>query len=136
MRLLAHHDDAGATRALAGTVEVDEEHARQAVGLELAVAHLELHARTDQRGAQVRVAVPEQGAVAARQVRVGVGPRLNLFEVLETRVAERGPVVLLGEDGLEAVAQVGLQEGVARGRVVVVELLDEERAGGVTGVGG
>ena len=81
----------------------------------------------------MRVAVPEQGAVAPWEVGFRVRPALDLLEVAKAGVAVRLPVALLGEDPVQAVREVGLHEGVAGRGHVVVELLGVDGAGRVAG---
>lgn len=125
--LLSNNDNANLAGALASAVIVNEEDAGQAVHLELAVGNLEGLVATDDGGAQVGVAVPEHGAVATRQVGRRARPGLDLLEVIQARVAVGAPVVLLGEDLVQAVREVGLEEGVTRRGGVVVILLGEDR---------
>lgn len=131
--LIPHHNDAKLAGALAGAVEVDEEDAREAVHLEPAAGDLEGLAAAHEHGAQVRVAVPEQGAVAPGEVGLGVRPALDLLEVAKAGIPVRPPVALLREDPVQAVREVGLHEGVARWRHVMVELLGVNGAGRVAG---
>ena len=53
--------------------------------------------------------------------------------MVETGIAIGAPVVLLGEDAVEAIGKIGLQERVARRGVIVVILLGEDGAGSVAG---
>ena len=58
LALLPNHDDPDITGTLTRTVKVDEEDARQAVRLQLAIGDLQGLATTEECGAQVRVTVP------------------------------------------------------------------------------
>ena len=77
------------------------------------------------------VAVPECRAVAARQVRFGIGPALDCAVVFLAGVLVLVPVCLVGDDLLEDGVQIVLQELGARLVDIVHELLEEDGAGGV-----